>query len=70
MVDRRNEILKQYFLSAKDLQVLTGFGINKCRETIKQARLKMEQDGCYIVRTRPLEALTTYVLEMLGVKKI
>ena len=70
MVDRKEEILKQYFVNAKDVKELTGFGINECRNIVKIARQKMAQDGCYITRTRPLEAMTTYVLEMLGVKKI
>lgn len=68
MVDIK-KIRNQYYINAKELQDLTGFGINKCRELIKLARIKMEQDGCYIVRERPLEALTDYVLKMLGVLK-
>lgn len=68
MVDKEN-IRNQYYINAKELQELTGFGINKCREIIKLALVKMEQDGCYIVRTKPLEALTDYVLKMLGVLK-
>lgn len=68
MVDIKN-IRNQYYINAKELQELTGFGINKCREIIKLALVKMEQDGCYIVRTKPLEALTDYVLKMLGVLK-
>lgn len=67
MVDRKKEILNQYFINAKELQELTGYGINRCREIIKQARIKMVEDGCYIVRTKPLDALTDYVLRMLGV---
>lgn len=68
MVDIKT-IRNQYYINAKELQELTGFGINKCREIIKLALVKMEQDGCYIVRTKPLEALTDYVLKMLGVLK-
>ena len=68
MVDT-NKVRNRYYINAKELQDLTGFGINRCREIIKLARVKMEKDGCYLVRTRPLEALTDYVLKMLGVLK-
>lgn len=68
MVDKE-KILNQYFINAKELKELTGLGINKSREIIKLARIKMQEDGCYLTRTKPLEALTDYVLRMLGVLK-
>lgn len=65
----KERILEQYFITAKDLQKLTGIGINRCREIIKQARNQMLEEGCYLARSKPLEALTVYVLKMLGVSK-
>lgn len=69
MIDRKKEILSQYFINAKELkELIPSLGINRCREIIKLARQKMLEDNCYMTKTKPLEALTDYVLKMLGVR--
>lgn len=64
----KEKILEQYFINAKELQFITGFGINRCRELIKQARQQMINDGYFETPTKPLVALTNYVLKIIGVK--
>jgi hypothetical protein len=65
----KEKILNQYFISAKELQIVTGFGINRCREIVKQARQKMIDDGYFETPKKPIVALTNYVLEIIGVIK-
>ena len=61
-----NEILEQKFISAKDLKkIIPQLGINQCREIIKLAKTKMENDGCIKLNTKPIIALTSYVKEIL-----
>lgn len=68
MVDRE-EILKQYYINAKELKILVpSLGINKCREIIKYAREQMKKDGCYEINTKPLIALTDYVVRILKLR--
>ena len=68
MVDRE-EILKQYYINAKELKMLVpSLGINKCREIIKYARVQMLNDGCYEINTKPLIALTSYVIKILKLR--
>ena len=68
MVDKE-KILNQYYINAKELKMLVpSLGINKCREIIKYARELMKQDGCYEINTKPLIALTDYVVKILKLR--
>ena len=68
MVDKK-EILNQYYINAKELKMLVpSLGINKCREIIKYARELMKKDGCYELNTKPLIALTDYVVKILKLR--
>ena len=68
MVDKE-KILNQYYINAKELKELVpSLGINKCREIIKYARVQMENDGCFVINTKPLIALTDYVVRILKLR--
>lgn len=57
-----NEILKQVYLSAKDLTVIIpDLKIEMARKYINEARTQMEIDNCFIPQTKQKLALTKYL---------
>lgn len=66
-VKTKEEILQQYYISAKDLRmVIPTLGINKSIEYIKMIQEEMKQKGYFIPQTKELLALTKLARKKFG----
>lgn len=62
-----NELLDQYYLSAKDLTVIIpNLKIEKARVYISEIRKEMEEKGFFVPKSRPYMALTKLVKKKFG----
>lgn len=62
-----NELLDQYYLSAKDLTVIIpNLKIEKARVYISEIRKEMEKKGFFVPKSRPYMALTKLVKKKFG----
>lgn len=62
-----DEILDQKYLSAKDIQVITGIGINASRDLVKKIKDISTQKGYYQPPVKKLICLTKEARKFLGI---
>ena len=65
----KEDILKQDYVTPKDIQVLIpGLNIEACREFIDEIRQEMEHKKLFVPpSTKPKRALTKLVVKKLGI---
>lgn len=64
----KDEILKQPYMSAKDLKMLMPtLGIDVCRTFIDEIRAEMKEKKLFVPETKPRIALTKLVRKKTGI---
>lgn len=62
-----DEILKQKYMTAKDLTAITGMCNKKALDYIKEIKEEMEEKGYFVPPTHNYKVLTKLVVKRLGI---
>ena len=64
----REDVLKQDYMSAKDLKIIIpSLGVNKCTKYIKEVQEEMKLKNLFIPETKEYLALTKLVRKKFGI---